>query len=108
MVDKSFCYPITRAAGLGQRLVLAGDGWRVAPVVPQPGHPSLILMTAAVTGRVAGVQPLCLACCPDGRVRGLELPRLTESPMKLKNKLCCQGSRRDAGEMNNAAPASNL
>lgn len=54
------------------------------------------------------MQPLCLPCRPDGRVRGLELPRLTESPTKLKNKLCCQGSPRDAGEMNNVAPASNL
>lgn len=37
MVAKSFCLPVTGVPGLGQRSLLAGDGWRVSPVCPLAG-----------------------------------------------------------------------
>lgn len=108
MVDKSFCLPITGAAGPGQRSLLAGDGWRVCPVCPL-AHSSITHPDDSSRHREGGRGPAHLPSLPPRhRGEGLELPRLTESPMRLKNKLCWQGSPRDAGEMNNATPVSNL
>jgi len=108
MADKSFCLPITGAAGLGQRSLLAGDGWRVSPVCPPAGS-SITHPADSGRHREDGSDPALLPNLPPRHQgEGLEAPRLTASPMRLKNKLCRQGSPRDVGKMNNAAPASNL
>jgi len=40
------------------------------PSVPRPARPSLTPLTAAVTGRMAVIQPCSPTCRPDTRVRG--------------------------------------
>lgn len=107
MVDKSFCLPITGAATLGQRSALAVmDGACLPSVVPfTPASLSITHPDDSSHHREGGRGP---ACRPDAGVRGWSCPDSAQSPMRLKNKLCRQGSPRDVGEMNRAAPASNL